>query len=321
MDLTPYLEAVRADLEAVAGSDEATLAVADRLARALEASLQLRMLDALGQAAQELGEQLPSGRVDVRLSGRDVAPGRGGRRARPPSPRTPRTTAARRGSRSGCRRASRPGWSSKRPARASRRTPGSIRAVARGLGPATAAAPASAPVWATGSRAWPRASPADTTRPKEGTRRWTRHSRRPAGCTWRCASPPARSASRPRRPRRPRSPISGERDPDDIRIVFDDARADEQRLTIEHKERGKRFGWRGNELRVDMTVPLGTLVSCDTGSADLEVTGRHRVAGLPQRLGRRPVRRRRRRRQREGGERRPGRRQRRRPVLVHLRVG
>ncbi len=72
MDLTPYLESVRADLEAVAGSDEATLAVADRLARALEASLQLRMLDALGQAAQELGEQLPSGRIDVTLSGRDV---------------------------------------------------------------------------------------------------------------------------------------------------------------------------------------------------------------------------------------------------------
>jgi predicted DNA binding CopG/RHH family protein len=72
MDLTPYLEAVRTDLEAVSGSDEATLAVAERLARALEPSLQLRLLDALGQAAQELSEQLPSARVDVRLSGRDV---------------------------------------------------------------------------------------------------------------------------------------------------------------------------------------------------------------------------------------------------------
>lgn len=72
MDVTPYLEAVRADLEAVSGSDEATLAVAERLARALEPSLQLRLLDALGQAAQELSEQLPSGRVDVNLSGRDV---------------------------------------------------------------------------------------------------------------------------------------------------------------------------------------------------------------------------------------------------------
>jgi hypothetical protein len=72
MDMTPYLEAVRTDLEAVSGSDEATLAVAERLVRALEPSLQLRLLDALGQVAQELSEQLPSGRVDVRLSGRDV---------------------------------------------------------------------------------------------------------------------------------------------------------------------------------------------------------------------------------------------------------
>jgi DUF4097 and DUF4098 domain-containing protein YvlB len=68
--------------------------------------------------------------------------------------------------------------------------------------------------------------------------------------------------------------ISGERDPDDIRVVFDDGRADEPRLAIEHKQQGKMFGWRGNELRVDVTVPLGTLVSCDTGSADLETTGR-----------------------------------------------
>lgn len=72
MDLTPYLEAVRTDLETISGSDDATLAVAERLVRALEPSLQLRLLDALGQAAQELSEQLPSGRVDVRLSGRDV---------------------------------------------------------------------------------------------------------------------------------------------------------------------------------------------------------------------------------------------------------
>jgi hypothetical protein len=72
MDLTPYLEAVRTDLEAVSGPDDATPAVADRLARALEASLRFRLLDALGRAAQELSEQLPSGRVDVRLSGRDV---------------------------------------------------------------------------------------------------------------------------------------------------------------------------------------------------------------------------------------------------------
>ena len=72
MDLTPYLAAVRTDLEAIAGSDEATLAVGERLARALEPSLHLRLLDALGQASQELSEQLPSGRIEVRLSGQDV---------------------------------------------------------------------------------------------------------------------------------------------------------------------------------------------------------------------------------------------------------
>jgi hypothetical protein len=72
MDLTPFLEAVHADLEAVSGSDEATVAVAERLVRALEPSLQLRLLEALGQAAQELNDQLPSGRIDVRLAGRDV---------------------------------------------------------------------------------------------------------------------------------------------------------------------------------------------------------------------------------------------------------
>lgn len=72
MDLTPLLEAVRTDLEAMSGPDDATLAVAERLARALEPSLQLRLLDALGQAAQELSEQIPFGRVDVRLAGRDV---------------------------------------------------------------------------------------------------------------------------------------------------------------------------------------------------------------------------------------------------------
>jgi DUF4097 and DUF4098 domain-containing protein YvlB len=67
--------------------------------------------------------------------------------------------------------------------------------------------------------------------------------------------------------------ISGERDPEDFRIVFDDRRSAEPHLTIEHRERGKLFGWRGAELRVDLTVPLGTIVACDTGSADLEITG------------------------------------------------
>jgi hypothetical protein len=72
MEIAPYVEAIRSDLEAVATGDDATLAVAERLARALDSSLQLRLLDAIGQAAMELSEQLPTGRVDVRLAGRDV---------------------------------------------------------------------------------------------------------------------------------------------------------------------------------------------------------------------------------------------------------
>ncbi len=68
--------------------------------------------------------------------------------------------------------------------------------------------------------------------------------------------------------------IRGERDPEDFRIVFDDARPGEPHLTIEYRERGKLFGWRGTELRVDLTVPLGTVIACDTGSANLEITGR-----------------------------------------------
>lgn len=72
METTQHIEAIRADLEAIAAGDEATLATAERLARALESSLQMRLLDAIGQAAMELSEQLPSGRAEVRLAGRDV---------------------------------------------------------------------------------------------------------------------------------------------------------------------------------------------------------------------------------------------------------
>jgi DUF4097 and DUF4098 domain-containing protein YvlB len=68
--------------------------------------------------------------------------------------------------------------------------------------------------------------------------------------------------------------IDGERAPEDFRIMMDDVSGGGQRLTVEHRERGKRFGWRGSELRVNLTVPLGTVVISDTGSADLEVTGR-----------------------------------------------
>ncbi len=70
MDLTPHLEAVRADLESLA--DEQTLAGLARLSRVVEPSLQLRLLDVLGEAALELSGQLPGGHAEVRVAARDA---------------------------------------------------------------------------------------------------------------------------------------------------------------------------------------------------------------------------------------------------------
>jgi hypothetical protein len=72
MELTPHIEAVRGDLSAVVEGDEQAAAVAERLGRALDPSLQLRLLDALSEASLELSEQLPSGHVEVRIAGRDA---------------------------------------------------------------------------------------------------------------------------------------------------------------------------------------------------------------------------------------------------------
>ena len=74
MELSTHLEAIAADLAAItAAGDEQTGLAAERLIRALEPSLRLHLLDVLSDAAAELDPQLPSGRVDVRLSGGDVA--------------------------------------------------------------------------------------------------------------------------------------------------------------------------------------------------------------------------------------------------------
>jgi hypothetical protein len=73
MDLHPYLEALRADIEASAALGGPELKEAARLlAGALEASLQLRVLDLLNEAALDLSGQIGSGHVEVRLAGRDV---------------------------------------------------------------------------------------------------------------------------------------------------------------------------------------------------------------------------------------------------------
>jgi hypothetical protein len=72
MQLQRFVDALRADLTAVAElGDEATADAAGRLVLTLQASVGLRLLDALSEAALELNDKLPSGHVEVRLTGQD----------------------------------------------------------------------------------------------------------------------------------------------------------------------------------------------------------------------------------------------------------
>jgi DUF4097 and DUF4098 domain-containing protein YvlB len=67
--------------------------------------------------------------------------------------------------------------------------------------------------------------------------------------------------------------ITGERDEDDFLISLDDVGARGHRLKVEYRKRGIVFGWGGGDVRVDLTVPTGTQVGVETGSADLEISG------------------------------------------------
>jgi hypothetical protein len=72
LQLDSHIHAIQADLAATAGlGDEATAEAARRLSDALASTLHLRLLDLIGEAASEIGAQLESGRVDVRLAGRE----------------------------------------------------------------------------------------------------------------------------------------------------------------------------------------------------------------------------------------------------------
>ena len=72
MDMSHHVDALIADLESMAAAGgDAVSEAADRLASALRASAGLRLLDGLADAVLELNPQLPSGRVEVRLQGRD----------------------------------------------------------------------------------------------------------------------------------------------------------------------------------------------------------------------------------------------------------
>jgi hypothetical protein len=72
VQLDSHIQAIQEDLATTAGlGDEAAAQAAQRLSEALGSTLHLRLLDLLGEAALEIGGQLGSGRVEVRLAGRE----------------------------------------------------------------------------------------------------------------------------------------------------------------------------------------------------------------------------------------------------------
>lgn len=73
MDLTPYVNAIRDDLNtAASASDEHTKRAAATLSATLEPATRLAMMNALSDLAAEVTAALPGQVVDVRLDGRDV---------------------------------------------------------------------------------------------------------------------------------------------------------------------------------------------------------------------------------------------------------
>jgi hypothetical protein len=72
MDLQPYVDAVRHELNlaAAAGGADAQ-ALADRLSAPLESAIRLALLEALSACAEEITAELAPRSVEVRLRGRD----------------------------------------------------------------------------------------------------------------------------------------------------------------------------------------------------------------------------------------------------------
>ena len=72
MQMASHIAAIQTDLAAAAMlGDDGTAEAARRLSDAIGTSLQLRLLDLLGDAALDVNGQLPSGHVEVRLAGRE----------------------------------------------------------------------------------------------------------------------------------------------------------------------------------------------------------------------------------------------------------
>jgi hypothetical protein len=73
MDLTPYLETLRADLAAAAApAGPETVRAAELLGHSLESSARLALLEALSDAAAEITTRLTDASVEVRLKGRSA---------------------------------------------------------------------------------------------------------------------------------------------------------------------------------------------------------------------------------------------------------
>jgi HicB family len=72
VQLDSHIQAIQQDLANTAGlGDEAISQAAQRLIETLGSTLHLRLLDLLGEATLEISGQLGSGRVEVRLAGRE----------------------------------------------------------------------------------------------------------------------------------------------------------------------------------------------------------------------------------------------------------
>jgi hypothetical protein len=73
MDITPYVERLRADLVSAAeATGPEARELAERLGYALDSSARLAMMEAISHAAAEITSEMSSGGVDVRLDGRDL---------------------------------------------------------------------------------------------------------------------------------------------------------------------------------------------------------------------------------------------------------
>jgi hypothetical protein len=72
MDLQPYVDAVRHELNVAAGAGGPEAQVlADRLTAPLESAIRLALLEALSEAAEQITRELAPASVEVRLRGRN----------------------------------------------------------------------------------------------------------------------------------------------------------------------------------------------------------------------------------------------------------